>query len=151
MKTKDEALEKAALGELWDNAVFDEQVFQLLDTTSHTLQPGQSPLSKEVTSLLTTIRNKNLITTKQQEILQTTVVAFFGMSVGSHAALTWMMQSRANFIKIADPEKIMPTNLNRLRLGWNDITRYKTDAVKDAILAMHPFTHVETLIETSPD
>lgn len=98
---------------------------------------------------LTTMRNHNLITAQQQLILRKTVVGFFGLSVGSHAALTWMMESRANIVKIADPDTIEPTNLNRLRFGWETVGKRKTEVVKEQLLTMNPDAEVFVLNSTN--
>lgn len=100
------------------------------------------PQIKETTDRLTTSRNRNLITVEQQKILQDTTVAFFGLSVGSHAALTWAMESRSEYIKISDPDTISPTNLNRLRFGWDTIGKSKVEVVKQELLRINPFTRV---------
>lgn len=95
-----------------------------------------------------TLRNRNLITKAQQQRLKKTVVGFFGLSVGSHAALTWMMESRADVIKIADPDTIEPTNLNRLRYGWDTVGKRKTDVVRAQLGAINPDAKVFMLNKT---
>ncbi|PJE58272.1 MAG: hypothetical protein COU81_01590, partial [Candidatus Portnoybacteria bacterium CG10_big_fil_rev_8_21_14_0_10_36_7] len=74
--------------------------------------------------------------------LRKTVVAFFGLSVGSHSALTWMMLSRADEVKIIDPDDISPTNLNRLRFGWDSVGKKKIDVVGKALLKINPFVKI---------
>lgn len=95
-----------------------------------------------------TTRNTLLITDTEQRKLASATVGFFGLSVGSHAALTWMMLSRAKDIKIADPDIISPSNLNRLRLGWSTIGKRKMSIIKKDLLDMHPAARVHTLITT---
>ncbi|NMB56340.1 hypothetical protein GYA19_00160 [Candidatus Beckwithbacteria bacterium] len=103
----------------------------------------KNPLpEKNVFYELTTARNRNLITQKEQGKLQKTVVGFFGMSVGSHAALTWMMESRADLIKIADPDTIDSSNLNRLRFGWDVVGQYKIDVVKKLLSEINPYAKI---------
>ncbi len=99
---------------------------------------------------VTTARNKLLIAEDQQRTLSHTTVGFFGLSVGSHAALTWMLLSRADHIKIADPDSISPSNLNRLRFGWSVVGKRKVTAVKQLLLDIHPFTRVQTLVSSNP-
>lgn len=93
---------------------------------------------------LTSARNQLLITKEQQQLLRDTVVGFFGLSVGSHAALTWMMESRATNCIISDPDVIDVTNLNRLRLGVESVGKKKIDVVSQALVAINPFSHVIT-------
>ena len=101
------------------------------------------PPKKYYLSLVTS-RNKNLITQEKQNLLNKTTIAFLGLSVGSHAALTWMMLSRADKIKISDPDIISPTNLNRLRFGWNAIGKLKVDVVKKQLQEMNPYCKVHS-------
>lgn len=86
----------------------------------------------------TTARNKQLINYDEQVLLKNSTVAFFGLSVGSHAAVTWMMLSRANKIKISDPDTIDASNLNRLRTGWKNIGAFKTDIIKQELIDINP-------------
>lgn len=105
-------------------------------------------LSKKAFIELTTARNRNLITPREQNILRKSIIGFFGMSVGSHAALTWMMISKADILKIADPDIVSPTNLNRLRLGWNSLGKFKCDLVKDQLAEINPYSKIFTLTKT---
>jgi len=95
-------------------------------------------LSKKAVFELTTARNRNLIKPDQQHSLRTFPVGFFGMSVGSHAALSWMLVSRAELIKIVDPDTIDASNLNRLRFGWSSVGKFKIDIVKEQLKDMYP-------------
>src|SRR5579859_3741105 len=95
----------AILLELWQSAIFDDTCYSLLEACIKT-HVQNKPIDKDLLSAihqaLATVRNRNLITQEEQEVLRKTVVGFFGMSVGSHAALTWMMGSRADVMKIMD-------------------------------------------------
>ena len=101
--------------------------------------------------LVSTTRNTLLITNQGQQKLSRVSVGFFGLSVGSHAALTWMMLSRAAKIKIADPDVISPSNLNRLRLGWSAIGKRKIDVTKKILLDINPAALIYTLRDTRVD
>ena len=101
-------------------------------------------ISKRAYYELTSSRNRNLIKPNLQHRLRNTHAAFFGLSVGSHAAMTWMMLSRAETITISDPDIISATNLNRLRCGWNTIGKEKVEVVKDELLNINPFAKVLT-------
>lgn len=99
---------------------------------------------------LATSRNRLLVTPSEQETLCRATVGFFGLSVGSHAATTWAMLARPHAIKIADPDGIDGTNLNRIRVGWSHVGRRKVDVVAALLSDMHPAMAIETLTETSP-
>lgn len=97
-----------------------------------------------------TNRNRLLVTDSEQLTLRRAVVGFFGLSVGSHAATTWAMLARPNAIKIADPDVIDATNLNRIRVGWSQVGKRKVDAVSALLADMHPQMTVGALTDTSP-
>ncbi|HVA96270.1 MAG TPA: ThiF family adenylyltransferase [Candidatus Acidoferrales bacterium] len=136
--------------DLWQNSVFDDECFTLLEQyiktrTNSSAETIDDALLDNIYRALATVRNRTLITSEGQDKLKNTVVGFFGMSVGSHAALTWMMESRADVIKIIDPDIITPTNLNRLRWGWDSIGKNKVDVVRQALLEVDPFVSVVTM------
>lgn len=144
MKNKDN-FKKQLIYELWQSAAFDDGVYQLIEEITKSSLTKESsnvlPL-KEIYFELSTIRNRNLVNRQQQLKLRNTTIAFFGMSVGSNAALTWMMLSRADNIKIIDHDSISPTNLNRLRFGWEDIGNKKVDSVAESIFKINPFVNI---------
>lgn len=99
---------------------------------------------------LSTARNRLLITAEEQQKLSHSVVGFFGLSVGSHAASTWAMLARPAIIKIADPDFVDGTNLNRIRVGWSAVGKMKVDILSALLSDMHPAMRIETLIHTDP-
>lgn len=134
---------KIILEELFENSIFNDRIFELLTKIADNPKLIDSlHTNEEVQTELATIRNRNLITHDQQKKLANTVIGFFGMSVGSHAALTWMLLSRAKQIKISDPDFISSTNLNRLRFGWDSVGKKKIDLVSQQIIDINPSTIV---------
>lgn len=156
-KVNNKNFNNEVLTELWKNAVFDENslnaIKEVAENSIEKRKDGVNNFIKSESSCfeLATIRNRNLVTWEEQQILRKTVVAFFGLSVGSHSALAWMMLSRASNIKIIDPDLISPTNLNRLRFGWGTIGRKKIDVLKEMFLDIHPYVNVITSIKTDID
>jgi tRNA threonylcarbamoyladenosine dehydratase len=144
--------------ELWENSIFDKNSLELLEKLiikqSNSINPYDISVlevaSEEILRELSTIRNRNLISIDNQEKLKTTVVGFFGLSVGSHAALTWSMESRAKSIKLVDPDFVSGSNLNRLRTGWQSVGMMKTDVVKKQILEINPNCEVIATQDVSP-
>lgn len=132
------------IAELRENVAFNPVLGKLLNEAEN------STVSPEMRFELSTLRNRNLITREEQEKLRRTVVGFFGLSVGSHAAVTWVMESRADGIKISDPDTIDPTNLNRLRFGWDSVGRMKADVVSEQVCSLHPDIEVYSSIKTDP-
>jgi molybdopterin/thiamine biosynthesis adenylyltransferase len=140
-------IKEEIIKELWENAVFNEESLQLVTDAAETTfkKDASSELELDYEKILphlATIRNRHLISSLDQKKLQNTTVAIFGMSVGSNAAVTWMMESRANTIKIADPDTVSPSNLNRIRFDWESVGEYKVDMVSQEIMKMNPFCKV---------
>ncbi len=92
---------------------------------------------------LRTGRNRFLITAAEQEKYYNASVAVFGMSVGSHAALTIAMTGGAKYIKLADLDTISGSNLNRIRTGFQNIGLPKVFAVARQIAEINPYAQVE--------
>ncbi len=141
-------LKDAVLADLWDAATFDKYAYKLIEKITLNMDrkkisgKNNDLISPEIAFELSTIRNRDLINLKQQQVLRKTVVGFFGLSVGSHAVSTWMMESRADKVRIADPDYITPSNLNRLFTGWDAVGKDKTEIVRKQINKINPFAHV---------
>jgi tRNA A37 threonylcarbamoyladenosine dehydratase len=139
--------------ELWENANFNPEVYSLVEEavekTSGSKKKNQLNIPiQQALYELTTIRNRNLINTNQQKRLKKTVVGIFGLSVGSQAAITWMLESRASTIKISDPDIIATSNLNRIVFGPDSIGKLKTEVVAKRLLKINPFSRVLTINRT---
>jgi tRNA threonylcarbamoyladenosine dehydratase len=143
MKQKIDAQLQEMVYELWQSAAFDPDSYLLLEEIAKDLS-NLEQFKEKLQFKLSTIRNRNLITAEQQKVLSEKVIGFFGMSVGSHAALTWGMLSRCNNIKIIDPDTVSPSNLNRLRFGWKDVGREKVKVVEEQLRSMNPSIHVHS-------
>lgn len=90
-----------------------------------------------------TARNRNIITKEEQAKLYDLTVAYAGLSVGSHGALTFALMGGARHIKIADPDEVSPSNLNRIRYDFLDLGRKKTDLVLEYIYQLNPYAEIE--------
>lgn len=104
---------------------------------------------EEIYFRLTTTRNRELLLTQEQRKLSQIKIVVFGLSVGSNAALTWATESRTKEIRIVDLDTIDPSNLNRLRAGWDDIGKYKVDVVQRELLRINPYCKVLKTIDVS--
>jgi molybdopterin/thiamine biosynthesis adenylyltransferase len=91
---------------------------------------------------LRTARNRFLITAEEQEKFYNAKIGVMGMSVGSHVALTIAMTGGAKEIKLADPDELSGSNLNRIRTGFQNIGLSKTIAVARQICEMNPYAKV---------
>jgi len=104
-------------------------------------------LPEEEHQELRTTRNKNIITKEEQDKFYNYRVAIAGMSVGSHSALTIAMMGGAKRMKIADPDEISGSNLNRLRYGYSYVGKNKAQAVAEIIYEMNPYAELEVYDE----
>ncbi len=91
-----------------------------------------------------TARNRNIITKEEQRKLYGATVAYAGLSVGSHGALTFALMGGARHIKIADPDEVSPSNLNRIRFDFLALGRKKTDLVREYIYQLNPYAEIES-------
>lgn len=92
---------------------------------------------------LRTARNRNLITKEEQEKFYHSTVAIAGLSIGSHAAFTIAMMGGSKSMKLADPDILSGSNMNRVRYDFTQIGGFKADLAVQGILKINPFTKVE--------
>lgn len=92
---------------------------------------------------LRTSRNKFLITQQEQRKFYNAKIGILGMSVGSHVALTIAMTGGAKHIKLADPDIVSGSNLNRIRTGFHSIGLNKTVLTARQIMEINPYAEVE--------
>jgi tRNA threonylcarbamoyladenosine dehydratase len=104
-------------------------------------------LPDEMHQELRTARNRYLITREEQEKLYNFKVGIAGLSVGSHAALTIAMMGGGRFMRLADPDAISGTNLNRIRLDYTYLGQNKCNAVTDLIYRMNPYCEIDSYPE----
>lgn len=146
---------KEQVGDLWENSVFDNRSLDALENFARQYHEEadtkQNTPNKDMYFSLATSRNRQLITEDQQEVLRKTTAAFFGMSVGSHAAITWALESRCDNIKIIDPDVLSSTNLNRLGFGFKNLGKLKIDLVKKQMMLNNPSLNVISSTTTNPD
>lgn len=93
---------------------------------------------------LRTARNKYLITKEEQEKFYGFKVGIGGLSVGSHAALTIAMMGGARTMKLADPDTISGSNLNRIRLDYTHVGESKCDVVTQLVYQTNPYADLES-------
>jgi len=92
---------------------------------------------------LRTGRNKYLITHKEQERFYNSTIAFCGMSVGSHIAIVVAMTGGAKHMKLADPDVFSGDNLNRVRVGFQNVGMKKAAVVARQIYEVNPYAEIK--------
>lgn len=100
---------------------------------------------------LRTARNKNLITLSEQEKYYNYRVGFAGLSVGSHGALTTAIMGGAKHVKLADPDEISVSNLNRLRYGASVLGTNKALVAARIISEINPYAEIDLYEEGIDD
>ena len=70
-----------------------------------------------------------------------------GLSVGSHGALTTALMGGAKILKLADPDTISPTKLNRLRFDFTHIGVNKAEAIAQYIYQLNPYGELSLYTE----
>ena len=88
---------------------------------------------------LRTARNKNIITVDEQKKYYKAAIGIAGLSVGSHAAFTISMMGGAKIMKIADPDVISGSNLNRIRYDFTSLGVKKCQIVLEKLYQMNPY------------
>lgn len=91
---------------------------------------------------LRTARNKNLITAEEQERFYNFKVGIAGLSVGSHAALTLAMMGGVRVMKLADPDVVSGSNLNRIRFDFTTVGINKCDLVTYLVYQANPYAEI---------
>ncbi len=90
-----------------------------------------------------TARNRNIITSEEQHKLYDLRVAYAGLSVGSHGALTFAHLGGGRRIALADPDTVSLSNLNRIRYDLSAIGKKKTELVSQHLYHLDPYAHIE--------
>jgi hypothetical protein len=101
---------------------------------------------------LRTARNRNIITDDEQKKFYNFTVGIAGLSVGSHGALTLAMMGGCRVMKIADPDDISGSNLNRVRYDFTSVGKNKCDIAAQQIYQINPYAEVRAYREgITPD
>lgn len=94
---------------------------------------------------LRTIRNRDLISSKEQEKLASFKVACAGMSVGSSGALALVLSGISHDIKLADGAVVSGSNLNRILAGVETVGKEKALVIARKMYEMNPYLSIEIL------
>lgn len=112
---------------------------------------------------LRTYRNKDMITDAEQRKLLMAKIAVFGLSVGSSVVEQMAMGGIGGTFVLADFDKLSPTNLNRINVGFDNIGMEKIDIAASKLSETDPYitqihfrdgineSHFDELAEIRPD
>ena len=99
--------------------------------------------SEEVYYRLRTARNRDLITDEEQVLYRNTVVGVAGLSVGSAVVASLVSTGGPKKMKIADPDFIEITNLNRMRASLLHVGENKAETIARQLWEIDPFAELE--------
>lgn len=87
-------------------------------------------------------RNVYLINQEEQKKFYQARIGILGLSIGSHVALTVAMTGGAKFLKMADPDSLASSNLNRVRGTLIDLGVNKTKMAARQIYEINPYAQI---------
>lgn len=90
-------------------------------------------------------RNRDLITEEEQSAYRAAVVGVAGLSVGSAVVASLVATGGPKHMKIADPDFVEITNLNRMRATLPDIGSNKAEVAAEQVWEIDPFAELEVL------
>jgi molybdopterin/thiamine biosynthesis adenylyltransferase len=96
---------------------------------------------------LRTARNKFLITEDEQEAFYNSHIGIAGMSVGSSVLNSIVLSGGGRYLRIADPDVLAITNLNRLPGSVCDLERSKCVIAARKVFEMSPYQEVEPFFD----
>ncbi|MFR9794559.1 ThiF family adenylyltransferase [Streptomyces sp. MS06] len=100
-------------------------------------------LPAEEFRLVRTDRNRDKITSAEQQALLGRRIGVLGLSVGNSAALTCAMEGVGGSFRLADFDRLGLSNLNRLRAGVHDLGVEKTVLCARQMYEIDPYLDIE--------
>jgi len=91
---------------------------------------------------LRTSRNRNLVTSKEQEKLYDATLLIVGMSVGSNIVEALVAKGIGNRLLLVDMDIIEPSNLNRIRSPYHHVGLHKVEAISRKVWEIDPFIDI---------
>lgn len=88
-------------------------------------------------------RNRNLITPREQKKYYNSVIGIAGQSVGNSCALTIVLTGGGKHLRIADPDTLELTNLNRIRSSIAEITAPKVYMTARQVYELNPYAQID--------
>ena len=99
-------------------------------------------LNDEGYQTVRTGRNRNLITPDEQQKFYHSSIAVAGLSVGNSVALAIVQTGGGRQMKLADPDTIELTNLNRIRSSITELTEPKVYMTARQIYELDPYAEL---------
>ncbi len=96
-------------------------------------------------------RNRNKISTEEQERLRALRIGVLGLSVGSASAVALAMEQVGGELCLADFDRLSLSNMNRLRAGVHEIGVPKAVLTARAIAELDPYLRVRPFLDGVTD
>jgi len=100
-------------------------------------------LSEKDFQKVRTARNRELISEKEQEQFYNSTIGIGGLSVGNNIILSIVLQGGGKNIKLADFDRFALSNMNRVRVGIENLGLSKVDITARQIFQINPYTIIE--------
>lgn len=94
---------------------------------------------KDIHQALRTSRNRPLVRADEQKELYKPTIFVGGLSVGSHAVEDLVISGIGSTIITADSDTISPSNLNRIRAGFDTVGEAKIDVTAKKVSKIDPY------------
>jgi hypothetical protein len=104
-------------------------------------------LKEDDFQLVRTARNKNLISSEEQEKFYNTTVGIGGLSIGSSVAFLLTLQGGAKHVKLADMDRLALSNTNRILMGVDNLGVLKVEMAARRMYEINPYMHIELFPE----
>jgi molybdopterin/thiamine biosynthesis adenylyltransferase len=98
-----------------------------------------------------TNRNRNKITTEEQNVLKSKKIGIIGLSVGQSIAATLATERTCGEIRLADFDVAELSNLNRIRTGVSNLELNKAVIAAREIMEIDPFIKVKIFTDGLTD
>lgn len=95
--------------------------------------------TKQHWHVLRTSRNRNLVTEEEQNILFNSTVLILGLSVGSSVVESLLAQGIGGKYILVDLDTLSPSNLNRIRVPYDQIGVHKVDVIAKKVSEFDPY------------
>lgn len=89
-----------------------------------------------------TARNRNLITAEEQRVFYNSTIGIAGLSVGNSVALAIVLTGGGKTLRLADPDTLELTNLNRIRGSIAELTAPKVYMSARQIYELDPYANL---------
>jgi len=100
-------------------------------------------LEEELYLELRSSRNRNLITKEEQKKFYEAKIAIAGLSVGSNGAITIALMGGCKKMKLADPDVLLLSNLNRMKFDLTNLGMNKAELVAQYIYQINPYSELQ--------